>query len=281
MFVSDLSGSTAGSSQPSAISAASAIPRRFWPPSQIGGPPGRTVGGSLVAPTSGTNGSSRVTPGGRRGLGREQRLDRPDGGLEAVEPLRHRRERDADRDVLRFEPAGAEPDDEPPAGDVVQHGRRLGRHGRVAERGGQDGVAEPAPGHVVGEGGHRRHGFPAGAGAVLPDVGQVVVHPDRLEGRLLADPGPDRLQRGPVDGLGRGLDADVERCPSPASALTQVGGHPRARSSRRRSTPNRRGPRTWPSRRRCSSVRAATRRAPAGRVRRRGHRGPGFADRRR
>ena len=53
MSVGFLSGVTAGSSQPSATAAARAMPRRFWPPSQIGGPPGVSGAGSFVAPTSG------------------------------------------------------------------------------------------------------------------------------------------------------------------------------------------------------------------------------------
>jgi len=46
-------GRLPGIGQPSAYRMASAIPRRRWPPSQSGGPPGRRGGGSFVASRSG------------------------------------------------------------------------------------------------------------------------------------------------------------------------------------------------------------------------------------
>ena len=116
-----------GRQQPaSAISAASGDPARFWPPRRSVGRRRRTVGGSLVAPTSGTYGSSRRDAGGRGGLGREQRPDGPDRRLEAVEPLAHRRERDARSGRARPRASRhPRPTMNRPPVDVVEHGRCL------------------------------------------------------------------------------------------------------------------------------------------------------------
>ena len=108
-----------------------------------------------------------MTPGSRRGGVGEQRLDRPDGRFEPVEPLADRRQRDPERDVLALVPAGAEAEDEPAAGHVVEDRRRL-RERRTGWRNVFDSTAWPTgvPGHAVGERGEQRERLQAGA-AVL------------------------------------------------------------------------------------------------------------------
>jgi hypothetical protein len=54
--------------------------------------------------------------------------------LEHVHPLLHRQEREAVRGVLDLRPARAEPELDPPAGDVIGGRGQLGQHGRVPER---------------------------------------------------------------------------------------------------------------------------------------------------
>ena len=172
----------------------------------------------------------------RRGLGREERPDRVDRRFEPVEPLGHRRERDPERRVLRLEPAGAEAQDEPAAGRVVHDRRGLGQDRRMAERGGQHGMAEPLAGHVVGEGGHRRERLERRARrARAPMSVRWSFIQTAVEDGVLADPRPGRVERRPVDGLRRGLDPDLDAPghgrDTPVSAL---GGW---RSSGRRSSP--------------------------------------------
>ena len=152
-----------------------------------------------------------VGPGhaGRRGrrLGPE-RLEDVDRRLEPVEPLRHRRHRDAERGVLALVPAGAQADDEPAARGVIQDRGGLRQDARVAERVGQHGMPDPLARHAVDEGGHRGQRLETGSVALAGDVDEVVVHPDRLEYLVLADARPGAIERRPVDGLGRGLDPD-------------------------------------------------------------------------
>ena len=53
---------------------------------------------------------------------------------EECEPLRHRREEEAERLVLRLHPAGAHPGRDPAARDLVRRRRRVGQHRGRAER---------------------------------------------------------------------------------------------------------------------------------------------------
>ena len=128
------------------------MPRRFWPPSQIG----RAARRQRAGPVGGVRQRhERVGPGDPwrlSGLVGEQGPDDPERGLEPVEALGDRREGDPERAVLRLEPAGAETRDEVAAGDVVEDRQLLGEHRRMAERRRQDADAEPLAGHVVGEG---------------------------------------------------------------------------------------------------------------------------------
>ena len=91
-----------------------------------------------------------------------------------------------------------EPEDEPPARDVVEDRRRLGQHRRVAERGRQHGVARAT---CRARGGRARpSGSTAsrlGPCAIQRDVGQVVVHPDRLEHRRARRSAPSAHRASP------------------------------------------------------------------------------------
>ena len=144
----------------------------------------------------------------RRRLRRPERPQDVHCGLEAVEALRHRRHRDPERQMLSFVPAGAEPDDEATAGGVVQDRGGLGQHGRVAERRRQHAVPDPLAWHPMDERRHRGQRLEARSVPLVGDVRQVVVHPDRVEHLVLADPRPRAVERRPVDRLGRGLDPD-------------------------------------------------------------------------
>ena len=194
--------------QPLACRAARSIPRRRWPPSQIGGPPGVSGPGLVGRPVERVEGvragHARQVPGPVR----EERPDDAERRLEPVEPFDDRRERDPERDVLRIVPAGAEADDESTAGDVVEDRQLLGQHGRVTEGGRQDGDPQPFPGNVVGQGSQRGERLQARATTRVAGVGQVVVEPGRFEDVVLADPRPGRVDGRPVGVLGRGLDPD-------------------------------------------------------------------------
>ena len=142
------------------------------------------------------------------GFVREERAQDVHGRFEAVEPLRHVRQRDPERDVLADMPSRPEADDEPPAGDVIEQRRLLRQHDRVAERVRQHAMAEPLAGDVVGQRGHRGERLPAPPASLHRGIRDVVVHPDRLEHVVLADPRPGGVQGRPVDLLRGGLDAD-------------------------------------------------------------------------
>ena len=134
------SSAPAGRTQPSASRAASAMPRGRWPPSQIGGPAGGDRRGQVRRRRgAGRTGRSRVTPGGRAAASENERPDHADGRLEPVE--RARRSAAAGsrtRRARRSCQPGAEAEDEPAAGDVVEDRRRLGQDRRMAERVRQD-----------------------------------------------------------------------------------------------------------------------------------------------
>ena len=182
------------------------MPRRFWPAQPDRRPAGRQRW-RLVRRVG-----ERVERVGARDAGRRGRRLRPERAkhvhrrFEPVEALRHRRHRDAEREVLALVPAGTQAKDESTAGGVVHHRGRLREDHRVAERRGQHGVPEPSAGHAVDEGRHRGQRFEARSVAFLRHVGEVVVHPHRLEDLVLADACPRGVERRPVDGLRRGLD---------------------------------------------------------------------------
>ncbi len=157
------------------------MPRRFWPPSQSGGPPGVRGGGSLVASASGIErvraghagwGGSLCGPhrAERRGpRTRTGRIARASAGMGIPNGR-----------CSRLVPAGAQTHDEPAAGGVVHDRRGLGQDRRVAERGRR---ARRDPATCPGRGGRAppsRSALPRlGPCALVRDVGQVVVHPDR------------------------------------------------------------------------------------------------------
>ena len=110
--------------------------------------------------------------------------------------------------MLPLVPAGPESDDEAPAGGVVEDGRGLGEHRRVAERRREHGMTDPAAGDVVDQRGCGGECLEARPVPIERDVGQVVVHPDRLEHVVGADTRPHRIECRPVDGLRGRLDPD-------------------------------------------------------------------------
>jgi len=101
----------------------------------------------------------------------------------------------------------------------VEQGYGWHRDLERSEEGGCIRVTDPSTGHPVDERRHRRERLQARTVGVEGDVGQVVVHPDRLEHVVLADPRPRGVERGPVDGLWRGLDPDRD-VPARHRALT-------------------------------------------------------------
>ena len=112
----------------------------------------------------------------RLGAGGPQRAHRLDAGLERVEPLGGRRERQPEAEVLALPPAGADPDERPASRDHVEGGRRLGGDPRRPERHRGDQRAEPQAGVEPGEQAERhprlRDRLPGGAD--LRDLDQVV-----------------------------------------------------------------------------------------------------------
>ena len=110
-------------------------------------------------------------------------LDLLDLALELVEPLRHGRERKAERLVLVLVPAGADAEVDAPAGDVVGGQRELGQDGGGAERDRRDQRAEPDP---LGDRGERADRAPGVERAVALRERQVVVGAQqRLEAAAL------------------------------------------------------------------------------------------------
>ena len=145
-------GTTAGMYQPCATDAASAMPRRLFPPSHIGGPPGVNGPGRFVAPASRSGPAASRPAGGwrpprraRAGHAQPIRSGRNAPACPAADP-----ERDAHRHA-----SPPEADDEPPAGDVIEQRRLLRQHDRMAERVRQHAMAEPFAGDVMGQRGHR------------------------------------------------------------------------------------------------------------------------------
>ena len=127
----------------------------------------------------------------------EQPADDPDRLVEPVEPFADGRpEVDPECVVLALEPGATDPEDRPPAADVVEGCCQLGRVARVAEGVRTDHQPEPDPGRDGGPGGE---GEPALEDRLAPralDREQVVPRPDRVPaGRLslersLSDPRP-------------------------------------------------------------------------------------------
>ena len=156
-----------------------------------GGPPaidGRVVRSRRPAGRTDQRGS---TPAGGAPRPRTA-LDRPRRPTRAVEALGHRRERDPDRACSGSNQPAPRPTMKPPArqrgrrrppaasaGPLVAERRRAGRWPERVEPGTRWARAgrSPSTGSQLGPALPRR-------------VGQVVVHPDRLEDRLLADRGP-------------------------------------------------------------------------------------------
>lgn len=118
----------------------------------------------------------------------EHRSEDGQSRLQAVETLDNRRERDAERGVLRLVPARPEARDEPPAGHVVKDRQLFGQYRRVPERRRQDANTEPLARNAMGEGSERRDRLEACAADRVLCIVKVVVQPDGLEHGMLTDP---------------------------------------------------------------------------------------------
>ncbi len=245
-----LSGVTAGRSQPSRDRGGERdAARRFWPPSQIGGPPGVSGGGSFVARRR----AGRTGPPGHAGRRVAASAENSAWSVSTADSNRSNRSGIGGSGipngvVLALEPAGAEAEDEPAAGDVVEDGRRLREQRRAGGR-----CSTGRRGRAIRPG--TWWASAARSGQRLPATGPArVAARGRSGGRsarplsktpVLADPRPGRVERRPVDVLGRSLDPDRDGCPSrrPRSARRR---HPRPGRSPRPRTPSRPGRRTWP-----------------------------------
>ena len=136
------------------------------------------------------------------------RLDHRQRRVEVAQAARSRPELVAVLVVVALEPARADPEDEPPAGDVVDRARHVGEQVRVAVRVAGDERAELDPlGHL----GHRREHRPALE--VLP-VGiaeervEVVPVEELVDAELLGfDPGRPHLRVLAV--LRKGVEGDA------------------------------------------------------------------------
>ena len=105
--------------------------------------------------------------------------------------------------VLRLVPAGAEPEDQPAAGDLLDRVRHLGQQGRVAETGATDQRADLDP---LGDGRHAAQQRPAFPGAQVSVVAgesaikqEMIRNPERVESgrfRLAGKHRQQSVQRG-------------------------------------------------------------------------------------
>ena len=111
-----------------------------------------------------------------------------------------------------FVPAGADAQDEPAAGHVVEHGCGLREERRMPERGRRDRHAEPSAGNAVRERRECRERLERNAASLLAGVREVVAHPAGVEDVELAGTSPHRVERRPVQAGGAGgRDTEADR----------------------------------------------------------------------
>jgi hypothetical protein len=155
----------------------------------------------------------------------EELADDHEGLLEAAHPMVVR---EAERPILRLVPAGAQAEDQPPAGDLVD-GVRLGsEHGRVVEarRGHQRTQLDPRRDRR--QRGERAPRLPWRDRLRPPvPIQQVVADPDRVETDRLRGPCHLGQLRPPDDPLHLGeLDADLQRTGhAPGSGMSTRASH--------------------------------------------------------
>ena len=155
--------------QPSATAAASAMPRRFCPPSQIGGPPGVSGGGLVRRPSERVE---RVRPRHAR----RRAWPRPRTGRASTCTADSKRSKRSGMGGSGIPNGTCSPSCQPAPRPTMNRPpvawsrtrRRLREHGRMAERVRQHAVAEPLAGDAVGERRHRRERLQARAAALAP-----------------------------------------------------------------------------------------------------------------
>ena len=144
----------------------------------------------------------------RAGLGLEQLADDQDGRTQVTQALTHRVERDAIGRGLRHMPAGAQPEHEVAAADVVDDRGGLGDQARMPIRVGEHEVADLVTGHERCEGRQRGHALEARP--IPVDGVEVVEQPRGLEHAELAGPKPDGPDLVPGDPGGCRLETDAQ-----------------------------------------------------------------------
>ena len=140
----------------------------------------------------------------------KQRPDDRERLLEAVDAVV---EREAEGAKLGLVPAGAEPEHEATAADLVDRGGLLGQQRRVVEVRARHERPELDPGGDGGDGAHQRPCLPRPARiAVGPAIEEVLAEPDRVEAEVLDGPHQVEQLRPANLALDLGqLDPDLDR----------------------------------------------------------------------
>ena len=129
-------------------------------------------------------------------------------GLEAVVTLGQRWQRDAVRLVLADVPAGSHAEDEAASGHAIEHGGRLGRHGRMSKGIGRDGDADPLARDAPRQRSRCGERLERGTAALPAGIREVVAHPAGVEDVQLAGQRPRLVKALPVK-------ADAAGCREP------------------------------------------------------------------
>src|SRR5256886_6222576 len=113
-----------------------------------------------------------------------QGLDDGDPLLETVEAFLERRKPDPKRLVLGDIPSGADPEDQPAAGEEVDGGGHPGEQGRVSKRHRAHQRAEPDPASALRQRRQRRPAFERRPLPVSTEAEEMIRAPQRIEAEL-------------------------------------------------------------------------------------------------